>query len=105
MSKIRRASVAVPTAKTYVRSALSKIQLAGGTSHPHSSTPYWAHSLADWFVTLTNWPAFWIGYSHRESPRCFVVGWWLTGMIGMHVDIRRRFLKKQAREAAAGKKE
>ncbi len=53
MSKIRRASVLIPTPKQFVRASLSKIGLAGGslfTGRPYLSTPYWSHAILDYFI-------------------------------------------------------
>ncbi|KAF8531611.1 3-ketoacyl-CoA reductase [Gautieria morchelliformis] len=89
MSKIRRPSVAVPTPKIYVRAALSKIGVPGGAlGKPYTSTPYWAHSLADAVLTGLNWPSLFMTYT-----------------LALHKDIRRRALKKRAKETAATKKE
>jgi len=68
MSKIRRASLVVPTPKVYVRAALSKIGVPGGAyGKPYTSTPYWSHSLADAFITGLNWPSLFIAYTLRAS--------------------------------------
>ncbi|KIJ51218.1 hypothetical protein M422DRAFT_26645 [Sphaerobolus stellatus SS14] len=89
MSKIRRASLVAPTPKSYVRAALSKIGVQGGSlGKPFLSTPFWSHSLIDALLATLNFPSFWIGYTLR-----------------LHKDIRRRAIRKKEREAAASKKE
>ncbi|KAF8588867.1 NAD(P)-binding protein [Ramaria rubella] len=89
MSKIRRPSISTPTAKTFVRVALRKIGVPGGSLlRPYTSTPYWAHSMLDAFITNIRWPSLIMAYMHS-----------------MHKDIRRRALKKKEREALAAKKE
>lgn len=57
MSKIRKSSMMVPTPKQYVKAVLSKIGLPCGalfTGRPTLSTPYWSHSLLDWFIVRTS---------------------------------------------------
>lgn len=89
MSKIRRTSLTVPSAKAFVAATLSSIGLArGAQGRPHVMTPFWAHALLDYATGF---------------------GGYVTEMIGiyvvdyMHKDIRRRALRKKAREGA-GKK-
>jgi len=87
LSKIRKASALIPTPTPYVRSVLSKIGLACGASYsgrPNTSTPYWSHALLDFAITLIGMPSIFISYSHR-----------------LHIDIRRRALRKAEREAKA----
>jgi len=82
MSKIRRPSATTPTAKAYVKSALSHLQLpCGSVGRPYTSTPYWSHAIVEWFVNALNWPSIFISYTH-----------------GMHINIRRRALKRRERE-------
>lgn len=90
MSKIRRANWQVPTEKVFVKSTLSKIGRRGGSiGYPYSGSPYWAHALIGAVVTG-------------------VVGPMSTALLGfnrrMHVDIRKRALKKAERDAQKGKK-
>ncbi|PVF92752.1 NAD(P)-binding protein [Serendipita vermifera] len=83
MSKVRRPSMGTPTAKAYVKSVLSHIGLpCGAFAHPFVSTPYWSHSLMDYFITVANMPSLFISYTHS-----------------LHRSIRARALKKKAREA------
>jgi len=85
MSNIKRPSLFVPTPKAYVRSALSKIGSPCGaafTNRPATSTPYWGHALLDWAIHVVGWKQLFISHTH-----------------GLHTDIRRRALRKLAREA------
>ncbi|KAG8930792.1 hypothetical protein FRC03_009791 [Tulasnella sp. 419] len=86
MSKIRKANVMVPTPKAYVKSVLSKIGLPCGAGNiPYTSTPYWSHAAMEWILRVLNMPKYYIKYSHD-----------------LHIDIRRRALKKLEREAKKG---
>ncbi|KAI0700868.1 hypothetical protein BC835DRAFT_1325178 [Cytidiella melzeri] len=85
MSKIRKASVMIPTPKQYVRATLSKVGLACGalfTGRPYLTTPYWSHALLDYFIHVLGWTYIVTRVVHN-----------------MHVSIRARALKKLAREA------
>lgn len=88
MSKIRRASLLVPTPRQFVRAALSRIGRSGGAQGIlGTSTPYWAHAIMQWgistFAGTTN--KFVVDINRR-----------------MHEDIRRRALKKAEKDS--GKK-
>jgi 17beta-estradiol 17-dehydrogenase / very-long-chain 3-oxoacyl-CoA reductase len=75
-----------PTPSCYVRSVLSKIGLACGaacSNRPNTSTPYWSHSLLDYFINTVGWSALFVRYSH-----------------GLHRSIRKRALMKAQRQAA-----
>lgn len=85
MSKIRRASVAIPTPRAFVRSVLSKIGRSGGSpSYAYSSSPYWSQGIMAWFLTSVT------GVMGK-----FVV----DQNKGMHESIRKRALRKAEREA------
>ncbi|KAJ1983250.1 hypothetical protein H4R33_004817 [Dimargaris cristalligena] len=84
MSKIRRPSFFIPMPDTYVRSVLSRIGVRGGSSVPFTSSPILSHALANWTVDNFFSRQFWVMYNYT-----------------MHVDIRKRALKKREREAAA----
>jgi len=86
MSKIRRASALVPTPRTFVRAALSKIGQSGGAQGvAATSTPYWAHGLLHWaIVNLTPGPM---------NRRVIDVN------RKMHEGIRQRALRKAERGA------
>lgn len=85
MSKIRRTSALVPNPKQFVRSVLGKIGRSGGAQGiAYTSSPYWSHGLMQWFL-LT-----FVG--ERTS---FLVN---RNKV-MHEDIRKRALRKAARDA------
>jgi 17beta-estradiol 17-dehydrogenase / very-long-chain 3-oxoacyl-CoA reductase len=91
MSKIRKASMAVPTAKVFVRAALSKIGRSGGAQNVYgTSTPYFAHGLMHWFLDT------FIGLYSKTAVDYINV---------MHQSIRKRALRKIEREAKAKKGE
>lgn len=82
MSKIRRASITTPTPKAFVKSALSHIgHSCGAIARPFTVTPYWSHSIADFFIGALNMPMLFITYSHN-----------------LHISIRARALKKKAKQ-------
>lgn len=90
MSKIRRANWQVPSEKAFVRSVLAKIGRRGGSiGYSHSGTPYWSHALVASLITGVLGPmnGLLLGFNRK-----------------MHIDIRRRALKKAEREAQKGKK-
>ncbi|KAI0294105.1 3-ketoacyl-CoA reductase [Multifurca ochricompacta] len=74
MSKIRRASLFIPTPKAFVRAVLAKLE-------PGTVTPYWTHALVSAVMTL--------------APPKAVLAWTHS----LQKDIRRRALAKQARLA------
>ncbi|KAH9979534.1 hypothetical protein BGW80DRAFT_1278893 [Lactifluus volemus] len=74
MSKIRRASLMVPTPKHFVRTVLAKLA-------PGTVTPYWSHALVAAVMSLAP-PKVVLAYSHA-----------------LQKDVRRRALAKQARLA------
>ncbi|PHH91195.1 hypothetical protein CDD83_1381 [Cordyceps sp. RAO-2017] len=84
MSKIRRPSLLIPTARAFVRSALAKVGLGAYQAAPNTYTPWWSHSFMLWLIE--NVP----GVNSRLT-------------IGlnkkMHIDIRSRALRKREREA------
>ncbi|GAA5852455.1 hypothetical protein JCM5353_007370 [Sporobolomyces roseus] len=83
LSKIRRSSWMIPTPKTYVRSVLSKIGVNGGAvGQPHISTPYHGHAPVQWVVDHLFSNSFWLNYNRK-----------------LHVDIRRRAIRKRERDA------
>lgn len=90
MSKIRRANWQVPNEKTFVKSVLSKIGLQGGSiGYPYSGSPYWSHALVAALITGVLGPmnSILLGINRK-----------------MHVDIRKRALKKAERDAQKTKK-
>ncbi|KAI9639145.1 putative 3-ketoacyl-CoA reductase [Dioszegia hungarica] len=85
MSKIRRASLLVPSAPAFVSSTLGSIgQSRGAQGRAYECTPYPTHALVDYGVGLLGWVS--------ELGAMKVVK-------GMHVDIRKRALRKREREA------
>ncbi|KAM5345254.1 hypothetical protein ACJ41O_011116 [Fusarium nematophilum] len=84
MSKVRRPSLLIPNARNFVKSTLGKVGLGGFQTAPNTYTPWWSHAFMLWLIE--NVPGV-------NSP---VTIWYNKKM---HVDIRRRALRKQAREA------
>lgn len=81
MSKVRRASLLIPTPRTFVRAAL---RLRGSTGTRSAFTPYWAHALVDFAL------------EHLELR-----GLWSRLALKENTSVRARALKKQAREQKA----
>ncbi|KAK4684000.1 hypothetical protein P7C73_g6207, partial [Tremellales sp. Uapishka_1] len=89
MSKIRKSSLLVPTANKFAKSTLSSIGLSrGAQGRPYESTPFWTHAFADYLI------GFFGGVSEKIAIGYIAV---------MHVDIRKRALKKKARLAGEKK--
>jgi 17beta-estradiol 17-dehydrogenase / very-long-chain 3-oxoacyl-CoA reductase len=93
MSKIRRPSALVPSARGFVTGVLGKVGRSGGAQGwAYTSAPYWSHGLVAWGLGL-------IG-----NTREWVVKW----NKDMHEGIRKRALRKREREMererGAGKK-
>lgn len=86
MSKIRRANLLIPFPKPYVRSVLGQLGVSGGASTPNTSTPFYSHAITNWAIDNFFSRSFWVNYNYK-----------------IQVDIRKRALKKQEREAAAAK--
>ena len=85
MSKIRRSSLLVPTAKQFVQSTLAKIGRSGGAQGIlATSTPYWVHGIMHWAIA-----------SFAGTSNGVVVG--INKRL--HEDIRKRALAKAEREA------
>jgi 17beta-estradiol 17-dehydrogenase / very-long-chain 3-oxoacyl-CoA reductase len=84
MSKVRRTSWLIPSEKQFVRSVLGKIGNQGGSvGFTHSGSPYWSHAVMAFAITG-------------------LVGVYSGIVAGinrsMHVDIRRRALRKAERD-------
>lgn len=89
MSKIRKPSLTVPTARDFVKSTLGSLGLQrGAQGRPYDATPYPSHALLDYVVGLFG------GVSEQLG---------VSVILGMHKDIRARALRKKAREAKAAK--
>ncbi|KAI1170619.1 hypothetical protein F4777DRAFT_568493 [Nemania sp. FL0916] len=84
MSKVRRPSLLIPSPKPFVRSALGKVASGGWQSTAYTYTPHWSHAVMAWVIENT------VGVGSK---------WGLGVNKSMHVGIRRRALKKAAREA------
>lgn len=85
MSKIRKTSALIPSPRKFVEATLSSVGRAGGAQEKFAtSTPFWSHALLHWWIAQT------VGvFSKRVAGFNYK----------MHVDIRKRALKKQARTA------
>ncbi|KAI4171104.1 MAG: hypothetical protein LQ343_004516 [Gyalolechia ehrenbergii] len=88
MSKIRRSSLMVPSAKVFVRNVLGKVGRTGGAQGwGWTGTPYWTHAVMQWGIGAV------AGMNDR----------WVVGVNkGMHEGIRKRALRKKEREAKKG---
>ncbi|KAK8042384.1 hypothetical protein PG994_012867 [Apiospora phragmitis] len=84
MSKVRRTSALIPSARAFVRSALGKIGTGTWQTMPDTYTPFWSHALMGWAAET------FLGTGSRILR---------SYNLKMHVDIRNRALKKAAREA------
>ncbi|WVN87724.1 long-chain 3-oxoacyl-CoA reductase [Cryptococcus depauperatus CBS 7841] len=83
MSKIRKASLFVPTPAPFVRSTLNSIGLPrGAQGRPHERTPFWSHAVLDYLVGF-------VGYFSEMAG--------IKVVFSMHKDIRKRALKKAAK--------
>ncbi|KAL8677744.1 MAG: hypothetical protein Q9186_005854 [Xanthomendoza sp. 1 TL-2023] len=88
MSKIRRSSLMVPSAKAFVRSVLKGVGRTGGAQGwGWTSTPYWTHAIMQWGLSGL------AGINDR-----LVVG----VNKGMHEGIRKRALRKRERDSKKG---
>ncbi|KAI8995041.1 hypothetical protein BDB01DRAFT_847023 [Pilobolus umbonatus] len=86
MSKIRKPTLLIPPAGSYVASVLSKVGVACGANVPFTSTPYHTHALLNWAIN-----------------NLFTNQFWVTQNDNIQKDIRKRALRKREREAAARK--
>lgn len=84
MSKIRRPSAMVPTPRAFVKTAIASIGQHRGDGRPYTNTPYPMHALMQWWVANT------VGIMGKIA---------LVQNLKMHVDIRKRALRKKEREA------
>ncbi|CAK7205718.1 hypothetical protein SEUCBS139899_008497 [Sporothrix eucalyptigena] len=83
MSKVRRPNLLVPKPDAFVRSALSKVG-RGWQAMAYTYTPYWTHATMQWLLEST------LGIGSRLA---------IQNNLKSHQDIRRRALRKAAREA------
>lgn len=88
MSKIRRPSLLVPSAKAFVRSVLQSVGRTGGAQGwGWTSSPYWTHAIMQWGLGGI------AGINDR----------WVVGVNnGMHQEIRKRALRKKERDSKKG---
>lgn len=85
MSKIRRASVMIPAPKPFVKASLQSIGRRCGAQERYATmTPYWSHALFHWWIENT------VGVFSKVVSNI---------NYSMHVDIRKRALRKAARQA------
>ena len=84
MSKIRRPSMMIPNPTNWVKACLSHVGSGGYQTASSTFTPYWSHAFMLWFIENT------VGIFHP-----IVLG----QNKAMHVDIRKRALRKAEREA------
>lgn len=84
MSKVRKPSLLIPTARNFVKTALGKIGSGGYQTASNTYTPWWSHAFMLWFVETV--PGIFGGVTIGQNKK-------------MHVDIRRRALRKKEREA------
>lgn len=109
MSKIRKPSLLIPTAKNYVASVLNKVGVPCGANVPYTSTPYAMHGVANWAINnlLTN--QFWVTQNDSKCEMCCDVAvssiLYMCCVVDIQKDIRKRALRKREREAAARKNE
>jgi 17beta-estradiol 17-dehydrogenase / very-long-chain 3-oxoacyl-CoA reductase len=84
MSKIRRPSLLVPNARNFVKATLSKVGSGAYQTASSTYTPWWSHAFMLWFI--------------ETVPGVFGP---ITLKINkdMHIDIRKRALRKKEREA------
>ncbi|KAL8906689.1 MAG: hypothetical protein Q9207_001875 [Kuettlingeria erythrocarpa] len=88
MSKIRKSSMMVPSAKVFVRTVLSSVGRTGGAQGwAWTSTPYWTHALMQWGIG-----------SVAGINDSLVAG----VNKGMHEGIRKRALRKRDRDGKKG---
>ncbi|KAI4259911.1 MAG: hypothetical protein LQ352_000561 [Teloschistes flavicans] len=88
MSKVRKPSFMVPSAKAFVGNTLRSVGRTGGAQGwGWTSTPWWTHALMQWGVGTVG------GMNDR----------WIVGISkGMHQGLRKRALRKRERDAKKG---
>jgi 17beta-estradiol 17-dehydrogenase / very-long-chain 3-oxoacyl-CoA reductase len=83
MSKIKRTSVSIPNPKNFIRALLRNAgRRVGAQERVYASTPYWSHALMHWAIENT------VGVFSSTA---------VSINHSMHVDIRRRALRKAER--------
>lgn len=87
MSKIRRTSAMIPSPKGFVKATLRSLNRRGGAQErAYTSTPFWSHALLHWWIEngLGVYSRIVASFNRK-----------------MHVDIRRRALRKKAKTESA----
>jgi 17beta-estradiol 17-dehydrogenase / very-long-chain 3-oxoacyl-CoA reductase len=84
MSKVRRPSLLIPNARNFVKATLSKIGSGSYQNASNTYTPWWSHAFMLWFI--------------ETIPGVFGT---ITLKVNkdMHIDIRKRALRKKERDA------
>ncbi|EEB05611.1 ketoreductase [Schizosaccharomyces japonicus yFS275] len=88
MSKVRRPTATIPTPKNFVREALGSIGVQRGGNQPYISQPFPSHAALSWVL---------------EQAASRVKGFVVAQVAAMHLSIRSRALRKQAREQQKAK--
>lgn len=84
MSKVRRTSWTIPSAKAFVKSALASVGTRIGAQERFATvTPYWSHALMHFFIEST--VGVYSSFANKLN-------------LGLHKSIRVRALKKAARQ-------
>lgn len=84
MSKIRRPSLLIPTARNFVKATLSKVGSGAYQTASNTYTPWWSHAFMLWVIETV--PGVFGSITIKVNK-------------DMHVDIRKRALRKKEREA------
>ncbi|KAI4245952.1 MAG: hypothetical protein L6R40_002168 [Gallowayella cf. fulva] len=88
MSKIRRPSLMIPSAKAFVRSVLTSVGRTGGAQGwGWTSTPWWTHAIMQWGVS---------GLAGLDNKLVLGVN------KEMHEGIRKKALRKKERDSKKG---
>jgi 17beta-estradiol 17-dehydrogenase / very-long-chain 3-oxoacyl-CoA reductase len=88
MSKIRRSSFFIPTAKQFVDAASKRIGNPGGAGTPYCSSPYPSHAILNWIIDHVGSAAFWLELAYKTQ-----------------VDVRKRALRKLSKSTEMKKEE
>lgn len=84
LAKITRESWLIPSPRTYVKSVLRHIGMQGGASTPHTLSAFHSHAIVNWLI-----------------DNLFTVNFWVKQNYSIQKDLRKRWLRKQARRQAA----
>lgn len=84
MSKVRKTSVMIPNPKQFAKATLNSVgRRVGAQEREATMTPYWSHALFHWWIENT------VGVFSRVVSSI---------NYSMHVDIRKRALRKLAKQ-------